>query len=68
MTAGGKKKNEDPLDIRAGNPSQNSRLRAATANQGSVSPEDYPEEKRQAQVASSDSHRAPGKSRADESR
>lgn len=38
------------LEPRSGNPSQNSRLRAATDIQSSVSPEDYPAEDRRMQT------------------
>lgn len=42
---------KEPLDARSGNPSQNSRLRAATAIQSEVSPEDYPAAEREGQTA-----------------
>ena len=42
---------DDPIEIDGDNPSQNSRLRAATAVQSSVTPGDYPAEERAQQVA-----------------
>jgi hypothetical protein len=39
-----------PLEPKSANPSQNSRLRAATDIQSAVTPEDYPEDERHAQV------------------
>lgn len=42
--------NDKPLETRSGNPSLNSRLKAATEIQSSVTPEDYPEEKRELQT------------------
>lgn len=40
-----------PLDSKSDNPSENSRLHAATTIQSEVTPEDYPPEKRALQVA-----------------
>jgi hypothetical protein len=39
-----------PLDPKSDNPSQNSRLHAATKIQSSVTPEQYPEEERRLQA------------------
>ena len=46
-------KDKAPLEPASDNPSLNSRLHAATTIQSSVKPEDYPEEKRAMQTASS---------------
>lgn len=39
-----------PEDLKSDNPSENSRIHAATTIQSVVKPEDYPEEKRRMQV------------------
>ena len=39
---------EDPLEPSSDNPSQNSKIHAATANQSSVDPDDYPAKERKA--------------------
>lgn len=44
-------KKKEPLNPVAGTPSENSRLHAATRIQSSVTPEDYPAEKRRMQTA-----------------
>lgn len=44
------KKPGAPLDLHSGTPSQNDRLHAATKIQSSVTPEQYPESEREAQV------------------
>lgn len=44
------KANEGPIELDSDNPSQNSRLHAATKFQSSVKPEDYPARTRQAQT------------------
>lgn len=44
------KRKDEALDPRSDNPSQNSRLHAATKIQSPVSPEDYPEAEREAQL------------------
>ena len=41
---------KQPVDLQSDNPSENDRLHAATEIQSSVTPEDYPEEKRRLQV------------------
>lgn len=41
---------DDPIESEGGNPSQRSRLRAATGIQSSVKPGDYPKAERDAQV------------------
>lgn len=48
-----RKEKDKPLDPRSDNPSLNSELRAATQNQSSVTPEDYPAETRAMQTLSS---------------
>jgi hypothetical protein len=50
-----------PLDPRSDNPSENSRLHAATTIQSEVTPEDYPEEKRDLQVAAATDGKLKGK-------
>lgn len=44
-------KTDKPLEVDSPNSSKNSALRAATAVQSSVRPEDYPEAERKLQVA-----------------
>lgn len=44
------KRKDESLDPRSDNPAQNSRLHAATRIQSPVTPEDYPEAERQAQI------------------
>ncbi|CAH0496064.1 hypothetical protein [Novosphingobium sp. CECT 9465] len=45
------RKPKQPLDIHGGSPSQNGRMHAATKIQSPVTPEQYPESERDAQVA-----------------
>lgn len=60
-----KSRSKQPIDLESDNPSENSRLHAATSIQSSVQPGDYPETERSLQVAagtdgasgSGDSHR-----------
>ena len=53
----------DPLERNDTNPSENSRLHAATAIQSSTTPEAYPEFEREAQVEQATGRPAPGKSK-----
>jgi len=41
---------KQPVDLKSDNPSEDNRLHAATTIQSSVTPDDYPEEKRRLQV------------------
>jgi hypothetical protein len=52
LTLGGSsRRGEHPLETDGSNPSENSALRAMTAIESSVTPEQYPAEEREAQVA-----------------
>jgi hypothetical protein len=50
---------KDPVQVDGPSPSENSRLRAATAIQSSVEPESYTEEQREEQVAAATGSRKP---------
>jgi len=41
---------KQPVDLKSDDPSEDNRLHAATTIQSSVTPDDYPEEKRRLQV------------------
>lgn len=56
------KKSHEPIDLNSDDTNENSRLHAATSIQSPVTPDQYPEEERQAQVEAATGKPAPNKS------